>query len=46
MLRTRALPSAFNPLINSLVMTLVEGMIWCPVCSVFSQSLSLGAMFS
>lgn len=37
MLRTRALPSAFNPLINTLVMTLVEGVVWCQCAqSVFS----------
>lgn len=47
MLRTKALPSTSNPLINTHVMTLVEGRAWCQCPqSVFSQSLSLGAMFS
>ena len=47
MLGTRALPSTFSPLINTHVMTLVEGMAWCQCPqSAFSQSLSLAAMFS
>ena len=47
MLGTSTLPSTFNPLINTHVMTLVEGMLGCQCPqSAFSQSLSLAAMFS